>query len=183
MNQNSPFALPYLSEIFDALRRGRHLCAEDGGLYSSLQENLSTYHDLFQHLGFRLEQHPRDFFYFRGKDSLSQQASRMALFVLILIESLADHGQPIVDTLMTQTFSIPDLPHLKAARFRTYLKESGVVDEDGLRGIVRQLDRFGFCQRLTDNTFRFRAPAYRFFDLCLEVLKQHNGLQTEERKT
>lgn len=43
----------------------------------------------------------------------------MALFVLILIESLADHGKPIVDTLMTQTFAIPDLPHLKAARFQT----------------------------------------------------------------
>lgn len=183
MSQNSPFALPYLSEIFDALRRGRHLCAEDGGPYLSLRENLDAYHDLFKHLGFRLEQHPRDFFYFRGKDSLSPQASRMALFVLILIESLADNGQPIVDTLMTQTFAIPDLPHLKAARFRAYLKESGILDEDGLRVIVRQLDRFGFCQRLTENTFRFRAPAYRFFDLCLEMLKQHEVPQTEEQKT
>lgn len=183
MNQNNPIELPHLSEIFDSLRRGRHLCAEDGRLYLSLRENLDAYHELFKHLGFRLEVHPRDFFYFRGKDSLSPQASRMALFVLILIESLADHGKPIVDTLMTQTFSIHDLPHRKAARFRAYLKESGVVDEDGLRGIVRQLDRFGFCQRLTDNTFRFRAPAYRFFDLCIEVLKQHDVPQTEEPTT
>nr|MBF0221334.1 hypothetical protein [Desulfobulbaceae bacterium] len=181
MSQNSPFALPFLSEIFEALRRGRHLCAEDGGPYAALRDNLDSYHDLFGHLGFRLERHPRDFFYFRGKDSLSSQSSRMALFVLILIESLADHGQPIVDTLMTKTFAIADLPHLKAARFRTYLKESGVLDEDGLRGIVRQLDRFGFCQRLTDNTFRFRPPAYRFFDLCLEVLKQQEMVQTEEQ--
>ncbi|OKY76482.1 MAG: hypothetical protein BM485_04425 [Desulfobulbaceae bacterium DB1] len=183
MSRNSPFALPHLNEIFDNLRRGRHLCAEDGGIYLSLRENLDAFQDLFKHLGFRLEVHPRDFFYFRGKDSLSPQASRMALFVFILIESLADHGNPIVDTLMTQTFSIPDLPHLKAARFRTYLKESGVVDGDGLLGIVRQLDRFGFCQRLSDNTFRFRAPAYRFFDLCLEVLKQHEVPQTEEQTT
>ena len=181
MNQNSPFALPHLSEIFDALRRGRHLCAEDGGPYLALRENLQAYLDLFSHLGFRLEEHPRDFFYFRGKDSLSQQASRMALFVLILIEALADQGRMIVDTLMTQTFSIADLPHLKAARFRSYLQEAGVTDEDGLRNIVRQLDRFGFCQRLTDNTFRFRAPAYRFFDLCMEVLKQQENSQAEEK--
>ncbi|MFH1215489.1 MAG: hypothetical protein V1706_03205 [Pseudomonadota bacterium] len=181
MNKNSPFDLPHLSEIFDALRRGRHLCAEDGALYWSLRDNLEAYQDLFHHLGFRLEVHPRDFFYFRGKDSLSPQSSRMALFVLILIESLADHGKPIVDTLMTLTFAVPDLPHLKAARFRNYLKEAGVLDDDGLRGIVRQLDRFGFVKRLTDNTFRFRSPGYRFFDLCMEAVKQDETPQTEEQ--
>lgn len=175
MSENSPFALPNLAEIFDALRRGRHLCAEDGPLYHALRDNLEAYDDLFRQLGFRLEEHPRDFFYFRGKDNLSPQASRMALFVLILIESIADEGAPIVDTLMTGTFAVGELPHLKGARFRAYLREAGVTDEDGLRVIVRQLDRFGFCLRLTDDTFRFRAPAYRFFDLCLEVLKEHEG--------
>lgn len=177
MSEKSPFSLPNLAEIFDALRRGRHLCPEDGPLYHALRDNLEAYDDLFHQLGFRLEEHPRDFFYFRGKDNLSPQASRMALFVLILIESLADQGKPIVDSLMTETFAIDELPHLKGARFRAYLREANVVDEDGLRVIVRQLDRFGFCKRLTDNTFQFRAPAYRFFDLCLEVLKDHEGGQ------
>lgn len=181
MNDKSPFALPNLSEIFDILRRGRHLCAEDGIPYWSLRENLEAYLDLFQHLGFRLEVHPRDFYYFRGKDNLSPQSSRMAVFVIILIESLSDQGKPVVDTLMTQTFSIPDLPHLKGARFRAYLKEAGASNEDDLRGIIRQLDRFGFAQRLTDNTFRFRSPAYRFFDLCMEVLKQDDTAQTQEQ--
>jgi hypothetical protein len=98
-----------------------------------LRENLDGYQDLFHHLGFRLVVHQRDFFYFRGKDSLSPQASRMAVFVFILIESLADQGEPVVDTLMTRTFSIPDLPHLKGARYRAYLKEAGASGEDELR--------------------------------------------------
>lgn len=71
MSASSPFDLPLLEEIFDALRRGRHLCAADGKPYWALRENLEAYQDLFHHLGFRLQVHQRDFFYFRGKDSLS----------------------------------------------------------------------------------------------------------------
>ena len=173
MSENT-FALPLLSEVFEALRRGRHLCAEDGKPYWALRENLAAFQDLFSHLGFRLTVHERDFFYFRGRDSLTPLASRLAVFVFILIESLSDQGEPVVDTLMTRTFAIPDLPHLKGARYRAYLKEAGATSDDDLRGIVRQLDRFGFAQRLTDDTFRFRTPAYRFFDLCVEILNRHD---------
>jgi chromosome condensin MukBEF MukE localization factor len=180
--EDSPFALPQLSLIFDALRRGRHLCPEDGKLYWALRDHLGAFLELFDHLGFRLEQHPRDFFYFRGKDSLSPQASRMAVFVFVLVESLSDQGLPVVETLMTETFSVSDLPHLKGARYRTYLKEAGAATEDDLRGIIRQLDRFGFAQRLTDDRFRFRTPAYRFFDACTEIFKQHD-LPAEQEQT
>jgi hypothetical protein len=181
MTEASPFDLPHLVEIFDALRRGRHLCSADGEIYRALRENLDSYLDLFHHLGFSLQVHQRDFFYFRGKDSLSPQASRMAVFVFILIESLSDQGEPVVDTLMTRTFSIPELPHLKSARYRAYLKEAGATSEDELRGIVRQLDRFGFIQRVTDDSFTFRTPAYRFFDLCIEILGQDEARTTEEQ--
>jgi hypothetical protein len=180
MTENSPFALPLLSDVFDALRRGQHLCAEDGKPYWALRENLAAYQDLLHHLGFRLEAHPRDFFYLRGRDSLSPQASRMAVFVFILIESLADQGEPVVDTLMTRTFAIPELPHLQGARYRAYLKEAGTGSEEELRGIVRQLERFGFARRLTDDTFRFRTPAYRFFDLCIEILTRNDTPPAEE---
>jgi hypothetical protein len=172
MTEKSVFALPELREIFDALRRGRHVCPEDGKLYWALRENLEDYLDLFRNLGFDLQAHPRDFYYFRGKDSLSPQASRMSVFVFILIEALSDAGEPVVDTLMTRTFFVQELPHLKGARYRAYFKEVGVLSDDDLRGTVRQLERFGFAQRLTDETFRFRAPAYRFFDICTQILKQ-----------
>jgi len=170
MKKDSPFALPQLEAIFDALRRGRHLCSEDGKSFFALRDNLEDFRDLFNHLGFHLVVHPRDFFYFRGKDSLSPQGSRMAVFIFILIEALADQGEPVVETLMTKTFTIGDLPHLKSARYRAYLKEIDITEEDGLRRIVQHLDRFGFVQKLTDNTFRFRSPAYRFFDACSQIL-------------
>jgi len=170
MKKESPFALPHLAEVFDALRRGRHLCPEDGKPFYALRDHLEDFQDLFQNLGFHLVVHPRDFFYFRGKDSLSPQGSRMAVFVFILIEALADGGAAVVDTLMTQTFTIGELPHLKSARFRSYLKEIDASAEDDLRRIVQGLDRLGFAQKLTDETFRFRAPAYRFFDACTQML-------------
>jgi chromosome condensin MukBEF MukE localization factor len=170
MKKDSPYALPQLNEIFDALRRGRHLCPEDGKPFFALRDNLEDFQELFHHLGFHLVVHPRDFLYFRGKDSLSPQGSRMAVFIFILIEALADEGEPVVETLMTKTFTIPDLPHLKSARYRAYMKEIVASEEDDLRRIVQQLDRLGFAQKLTDETFRFRAPAYRFFDACSQIL-------------
>lgn len=181
MSVSSPFDLPQLEEIFDALRRGRHLCAADGKPYWALRDNLAAYQDLFHHLGFHLQEHPRDFFYFRGKDSLSPLAARMAVFVFILIEALSDQGEPVVDTLMTRTFSIADLPHLKSARYRAYLKEAGASNEDDLRKVVNQLERLGFVQRHTDDAFNFRTPAYRFFDICIEILNRDETPQTEEQ--
>ncbi|WP_028586102.1 condensin complex protein MksE [Desulfogranum mediterraneum] len=183
MNVTSPFDLPHLSEIFDLLRRGRHLCATDGKLYRALRGNLDAYQDLFHHLGFQLQVHQRDFFYFSGKDSLSHQASRMAVFVFILIEALADQGEAVVDTLMTRTFSVPELPHLKGARYRAYLKEAGATDEDDLRTILRQLERFGFVQRHSDESFSFRTPAYRFFDACIEILGSDEAGREEEQRS
>jgi hypothetical protein len=96
----------------------------------------------------------------------------MAVFVFILIESLSDQGEPVVDTLMTRTFAIPDLPHLKSARYRAYLKEAGASSEDDLRKVVNQLERLGFVQRHTEDAFTFRTPAYRFFDICIEILNR-----------
>ena len=82
---------------------------------------------------------------------------------------------------MTRTFSIPELPHLKGARYRAYLKEAGASDEDELRGIVRQLERFGFIQRHSEDSFTFRTPAYRFFDVCIEILNRDEAPQAEEQ--
>ena len=174
------YDLPYLSEIFDALRRGRHLCATDGKLFRALRDNIEEYQHLFQALGFKLEVHNRDFYYFRGKDSLSPQASRMAVFVFILIETLSDQGEPVVDSLMTRTFSVSELSHLRSARYRAYMKEAGVTTEDDLRGILRQLDRFGFIKRHSENSFSFSTPAYRFFDVCIEILSREETQKSEE---
>lgn len=172
MTSQNPYALPHLKEVFEALRRGRHLCPEDGDLYWAVRDRQEAFRDLFAHLGFRLEVHPRDFFYFAGEGSLSDVGSRMALFVFILVEALADQGAAVEESLMTRTFSVPDLPHLTGERYRAYLKEAGAEGEEGLEGIVRNLERFGFVQRTGKMAFRFRPPAYRFLDLCHQVLAE-----------
>ena len=55
MTETSPFELPHLNEIFDALRRGRHLCAADGKRFWSLRENVVEFQFFFIQLGFRLQ--------------------------------------------------------------------------------------------------------------------------------
>lgn len=49
MSTPSVYDLPQLEEIFDALRRGRHLCTADGKPYGALRDNLAAYQDLFQY--------------------------------------------------------------------------------------------------------------------------------------
>jgi len=62
VSSHDPFDIPMLSEIFEVLRRGRHICSEDGDLYWAVRDNLDALEGLFYRLGFRLEAHPRDFY-------------------------------------------------------------------------------------------------------------------------
>jgi hypothetical protein len=180
--KHSPFDLPYLAGIFNDLRRGRHICPEDGVLYYTLRDHFDAFLDLFRNLGFNLESHSRDFYYFRGEGSLSDAASRMAVFFFILVETLAGQGEAVEEGIMSGTFEITDLPHFKSDRYRMYMHEAGVDDEEGLMNVIRAMERLGFIQR-RERSFRFRAPAYRLFDLCVLILKAEPPKQdiTEEK--
>lgn len=168
----NPCDLPYLDDIFQRLSRGRHICAEDGHQYRALYDDFDLYQKLFDRLGFRLEAHPRDFYYFRGdKDkSISDASSRMALFIFILMEFLEGQGEPVAESILTREFTIADMPHFSTERYRIYMKESGIADHDGLEGVVQSLERFGFAVR-KGGSFRFRSPVYRFFDICHSILQ------------
>ncbi len=172
MTQSSPFDLPRLKEAFEVLRRGRHICPEDGDIYWAMHDHLDRFQDLFSHLGFHLEVHPRDFYYFRGQGNLSDAGARMAVFMFILLEALGDQGTSVEEDLMTRTFSLADLPHLKSDRYRSYLKEAGIDGEEGLELVIRNMERFGFLRRMGEASFCFRIPVYRFLDLCHDVLAQ-----------
>jgi hypothetical protein len=167
---DNPCDLPFLDEIFQRLVRGRHICAEDGNHYHALYENFDLYQQLFDRLGFRLEAHPRDFYYFRGERNLSDGSSRMALFVFILMEFLEGRAEPVAESILTGEFALDELPHFATERYRLYMKESGIVDRDGLEGVVNALERYGFALR-KGGAFRFRTPVYRFFDICHAVLQ------------
>ena len=56
------------------------------------------------------------------------------------------------------------------------IKEAGISGEDDLHGLLRQLERFGFIQRNTESSFTFRTPAYRFFDVCIDILNREEKI-------
>ena len=180
MNESSPFALPRLKEVFEHLRRGRHLCPEDGDLYRAVHDHQDAFRDLFFHLGFDLKAHHRGFFYFHGQGSLSDTGARMAVFMFILLEAMGDQGKSVEEELMTATFTLADMPHLNGNRYRAYMKEAGIDGEEGLELVIRNMERFGFLQRLREGVFRFRIPVYRFLDLCHEILAEAQGDEKEE---
>jgi len=168
---SDPFDIPKLAEIFEALRRGRHICAEDGDLFWALRDRFDHIQTLFSHLGFRLEAHPRDFYYFHGSASLSDRSERMAVFMFILVEWLSDRGEQVEEAIITRKFNIDELPHMRIERYRQYMNEAGVAGEGGISDVIRNFERFGFARREGGSMFSFRSPVFRFVDLCHAVLE------------
>lgn len=163
-------ALPRLGEVFEQLRRGRHLDPEEGPLYQALVAHEDGFAALFTRLGFDLRRHARGFYYFEGTGTLSDTGERMALFVLIVIEWLADRPGRVEEQFMSRVFALDELPHLQQERYRGYLQQVRVETPEDLGNIVNALDRYGFARKVDDGRFQFRTPAYRFFDLCYDAL-------------
>jgi hypothetical protein len=159
-----------MAEIFDALRKGRHVCSEDGGLFLALRDNRDAYEMLFTNLGFDFQEHSRGFFYFRGDSQLSEGAERMAVFMFVLIEALATQGHPVEEALMTRRFNLNELPHFQGERSRQYMKEVGVGSADDLPALLKNMGRLGFAEVAPDRTFRFRVPVCRFLELCTDFI-------------
>jgi len=172
--------LPALADLFHALRRGRHISAADGALYSHLCAHAEAYRTLLEELGFTLRRHPRDFFYLEDTANFTDIAARMALFFFILVEHLADRGLPVEDTLMSSAFAIADMPHLTGDRYRELMREAEITTPDQLNTIISTLDRYGFIRRLPDERFECLPPTYRFLDLCLQYASDE---KTREKLT
>lgn len=163
-------ALPHLREIFDLLRRGRHICEADAEYYWALKDNVDKYAAFFDQLGFSLVAHGRGFYYFHEHVTFSERARRMAVFMFILVEHLADRGEAIEETLLSRLFRIDDLPHFRSDRYRGYMEEADITCEADLTNVLRGMELLGFLKREDEGSFRFQRPVYRFLDLCLEVL-------------
>jgi hypothetical protein len=177
--QEQVIDLPNLASVFEALRRGRHICMSDGALYAALKSNVEKFRVLFSQLGFELQHHPRDFFYFVDRGNFTDLSARMSVFMFILIEDLADHGDAIEETLMSRHFRFSDLPHLTGDRYRKLMREAGVTDPIEVEHLVRAMERFGFVERLQDDSFTFRPPAYRFLDLCIQMAADRSNDENE----
>jgi ADP-ribose pyrophosphatase YjhB (NUDIX family) len=164
--------LPHLAEVFEALRRGRHLCQRDGELFQDLQQREALYTELLEKIGFKLVRHPRDFFYLVDASNFTELSERMAVFMFVLVEHLSDRGDAVEETVLTRQFAYADLPHLQVDRYQTYMREAGVATAEELSNVVRTMERFGFARSVDETSFRFEAPVYRFLDLCMELSRQ-----------
>ena len=168
MTRTNPYALPGAKDIFDHLRRGYHLSINDGPMYHNLRANLEKYEQWFAALGLELQEHPEGFYYLRGTGTLSKTAQQLGLFMLILIDSLANQPVEIEKRLLEEAFVPDSLPHLRRDRYAQYMKSVGVETDDDLLRVINTLQRLGFAVREADDSFRFKPPVYRFLDLCLE---------------
>ena len=169
---NPVLSLPCIKEVFEALRRGKHISMKDGDIFHALKTHEGDYERLFGQLGFNLVRHAHDFFYFLDRSNFTELSSRIAVFMFILVEHLADQGDTVEDTVMTRRFAYNDLPHLQGERYQTYMREAGVTTPEDLAAIVRTMERFGFARRMDEETFCFDVPIYRFLDLCMEMAVQ-----------
>ncbi|MDP6523641.1 MAG: hypothetical protein QGI24_00240 [Kiritimatiellia bacterium] len=172
--------LPNLAAVFETLRRGRHICMSDGILYAALKSHAEEFRVLFLQLGFELQHHPRDFFYFVDRGNFTELSARMSVFMFILIEDLADRGDAIEETLMSRHFRCSELPHLVGDRYRRLMREAGVTDQVEIEHLIRTMERFGFLERLQDESFSFRSPSYRFLDLCLQMAADNGNGDDED---
>ncbi len=168
--------LPHLHEVFDLLKRGRHLSVEDEPMFSALSARFDDYATYFQAIGLKLVSHERGFFFFEPDepDKVPDTLPRIAVFAYILIDHAANQGQPIEDFLLGQNFLVSALPHFTLDRYRTLLRQVEVEDTTDLRQVLNHLERYGWLQWLDDNEdeFRFLRPLHRVFDQCIALSNQ-----------
>jgi hypothetical protein len=164
--------LPMKRELFDKLRNGRHVFLEDGEAFRTLSENENLFREFFGSLGFTLVRHSRDFFYFEGTGGGSSKA---AVFFFILVEWISDEGRGIAESLFEEPIPVEKLPHLTRDRYRKYLLETGIDCEDDLMNLLKRMEKLGFIHFEDEGAFVFKAPAYRFLDLCNEIKSEGTG--------
>ena len=179
--KNKQWSLPLMGKVFDALRKGRHICHDDGELFLALRDNKDEYEELFTNLGFNFREHRRGFFFFEGESQLGEIAERMAVFMFILIEDISTRGIPVEEALMTRLFDPGELPHFQGERSRQYMKQVGISGPDDLSNLLKRMEMYGFMKVQPNGSFRFRTPVCRFLELCTEFIDEADDMKVEDR--
>lgn len=163
-------ALKHSVEIFDLLRTGRHLCAEDSPYFLTLRSQFEEYRALYEAVGFELVQHERGIYYFSSNADLGKAASALAVFFFVLVEAWGDEGVDLEAAVFDQVHEISNLPHFTRESWKKCMEEADVHGEGDLSELVQKMERLGFVKRTEPIGFRFRTPAWRLLDLCMESL-------------
>ena len=100
--------------------------------------------------------------------------------MFILVEAIADAGGSPAEQIMADVFPIENLEHLRRERYRAIMQEAGMATEEDLRQTLRTMERFGFLKMENADAFRFRTPAYRFLDLCMDIFKENEAAESNQ---
>ncbi|MDH2918845.1 MAG: hypothetical protein PXX73_06605 [Sideroxydans sp.] len=159
-----------LDSIFQLLSRGKHISIEEGEAWQLLNKSTSEYQEIFKALGFELISDSRGYFYFHGSNrGLSDGTEKLALFVYVLVDWLADNGNNIIESLFTKEFEASALPHLGNDRYKGYMFQVSVGDQKDLNSIIKNMSNLGFA-KITEAEpikFRFLSPVWRMLETCL----------------
>lgn len=159
-----PHELPMLKEVFTELRKGKHICPEDGPIYEALAGNRDSYQNLFMGLGLNLVSHSRGFFYI-DDDSAPRTAQKIVLFTAIQVEVWDDQGVNL-DLDLTKTAINPNqLPHLQHEKYARCLAEVDVKNEEAIQKVLDSMKRYGLAEPDKVGIWHFRTPAYRLLDI------------------
>jgi chromosome condensin MukBEF MukE localization factor len=177
-------ALPErLATVFRLLRKGRHICRDDGADYRDLAHNEEPYRVLFQGLGYTLVHHGQGFFFFEGTQNLtSQRLQSITLFMLILFQDLEDRKFQGADrawerSLLSKVFNLDDLPHFHTSQRRSMMLSLNITKDALHEKVLQPMSRMGMLDLIGTNHFHFRSPVYRFIDLCIRFADDETGTQ------
>ncbi len=163
--------LPYLSDIFDRLKRGCHLGPDDEPEFSALCERHQDYADYFAALGLALVRHEREFFYFEpdNPETVADTLPRIAVFSYIMVDHAANQGRPVEEFIFGQNFLLTALPHFALDRYAALLRQVEVYDVNDLATLLNHMERIGWVKWVSEDEFRFLRPFHRVFSKCLDI--------------
>ena len=174
---DSVFDIPGKKEVFQALVSGMHISLHSGELYHYLGNNLDDYQTELATLGYHLV-HELDYFYLQDQEDErpNDYSRRCLVFITIMIESIANTGGDIMETLLSESgFEVDQLPHLSTERYRNYMQNLDIGETRQLKSLLNNMHRSGFVEyREIDNFLRFLSPVNRYLQLSLDILEQHN---------
>lgn len=179
---SSVFDIPGKAEVFQALVSGMHISLHSGELFHYLSNHTEAYTTELATLGYELI-HELDYYYLQpfDDDRSNDYSKRCLVFITIMIESIANTAQDIVETLFSEHgFECDQLPHFNTERYRNYMQNLEVGEDRQLKALLNNMHRSGFIEyRETDNFMRFLTPSHRFLQLSMEILEQHNKQTTD----
>lgn len=159
-----------LDLAFQSLSLGRHITIEDGEVWQLLNKSISEYQAVFSALGFELVSDSHGFFYFHGSNrGLSDGTEKLALFIYVLVDWLADKGDNIIESLFGKEYDADALPHLNNDRYKGYMAQISVSDQKELNGIIKKMGNLGFAKitEMEPMKFRLLSPIWRMLETCL----------------